>query len=185
MERARKTDLENGMVWYVSMKTYWDMKNIKLAKSRKSAESAKKMQFSMWNISISFHRNISNHTIFLISFSSSFHWCYLYTHLINSEKYFFQAMRDLTIELSKWWQKWSFPGLWSMQLFYRHCWDPKWWFAGKYIYDYIFSIKLTFLFYFPWTIRESSVYQKRSYQHIGVFFLLRTSIVVTFNRLMW
>ena len=105
----------------------------------------------MWNISISFHRNISNHTIFLINFSSSFHWCYLYTHLINSEKYFFQAMRDLTIELSKWWQKCSFPGLWSMQLFYRHCWDPKWWFAGKYIYDYIFSIKLTFLFYFPWT----------------------------------
>ena len=25
MERARKTDLENGMVWYVSMKTYWDI----------------------------------------------------------------------------------------------------------------------------------------------------------------
>ena len=27
MERTRKTDLENDVVWYVSMKTYWDMKN--------------------------------------------------------------------------------------------------------------------------------------------------------------
>ena len=44
-ERGQRTDLENGMVRYVAMKTYRDTKDIKLAKSRKSAESAIKCRF--------------------------------------------------------------------------------------------------------------------------------------------
>ena len=49
-------------------------------------------------ISRSLHRNIANHTIFGISFLSSFHRYYLYVHLRYSEKYFFQDVRGLTIE---------------------------------------------------------------------------------------
>ena len=41
MERAWKTDRENGMVCYVLMKTSRDMKDQKSIKSEKSAESAK------------------------------------------------------------------------------------------------------------------------------------------------
>ena len=41
IERAWKTDLENGMVCYASMKTSRDMNDQKSIKSEKSAESAK------------------------------------------------------------------------------------------------------------------------------------------------
>ena len=41
MERAQKTDLENGMVCYISIKTSRDLKDQKSKKCSKSAESAK------------------------------------------------------------------------------------------------------------------------------------------------
>ena len=42
MERAQKTDLENGMVCcYISIKTSGDIKDQNYKKCRKSAESAK------------------------------------------------------------------------------------------------------------------------------------------------
>ena len=40
MERARKTDKENGMVYYVWMCGSWDTKVWKLGKMTKTAESA-------------------------------------------------------------------------------------------------------------------------------------------------
>ena len=43
-----------------------------------------------------------------MSFSSSFHCYCLQTHLFNSGKYLFLAVRDLTIEMSKLWQKRGF-----------------------------------------------------------------------------
>ena len=41
MERARKTDRKNCMVYYVPMKTSRDMREQKSIKSEKSADSAK------------------------------------------------------------------------------------------------------------------------------------------------
>ena len=40
LERARNPSQENGIVWYVSMKTYRDMNNRNFIKSDKTAESA-------------------------------------------------------------------------------------------------------------------------------------------------
>ena len=41
LDRAQKSGQELGMVWYVSIKTSWDMKDRKFIKSEKGAESAK------------------------------------------------------------------------------------------------------------------------------------------------
>ena len=43
MERARKGDLENGIVCYISVKTSRDMEDQKSKECPKSAESAKYM----------------------------------------------------------------------------------------------------------------------------------------------
>ena len=43
LERSPESGQENGMVWYISMKTSRDMKDRKSMKSEKSAESAKYM----------------------------------------------------------------------------------------------------------------------------------------------
>ena len=76
---------------------------------------------STWNISRSFHRNIANHTIFSISFSSSFHWYYLYTHFRFSEKHFFCEYEGFDHNIFKMAAKMGF----SMVEFCRAFLDPR------------------------------------------------------------
>ena len=78
--------------WYVllcSDKNFSKYKGSEIYKKWKKCWVSKINVVSTWNISRSFHGNIANHTIFQISFSSSFHWCNLYTHLRYSENHFF------------------------------------------------------------------------------------------------
>ena len=79
MERARKNDLENGMVCYILIITSRDT----------DAQKSKKCPKS---------RNMTNHTILSISVFSSLHWYCLYMHLRYSKINIFQTTRGLTTE---------------------------------------------------------------------------------------
>ena len=60
-DRAWKTDQENGMVCYILMKTSRVMKDLKLAKLDKSAESAKICSFQLkisWKVFIEIYHTI-------------------------------------------------------------------------------------------------------------------------------
>ena len=54
--------------------------------------------FSKIDISRTVHPYILNHTIFLIIFSSSFHWCHSFLHLSNYKFRYFLRIRCLTRE---------------------------------------------------------------------------------------
>ena len=98
MKRVGKIDQENGMVQYIWMCGSQDMEVWKSGKRIKNAWVSIFFWFSKIDISRTVHPYIVSHTIFLIIFSSSFHWCHSFLHLGNYKSRYFLRIRWLTGE---------------------------------------------------------------------------------------
>ena len=69
---------------------------LKIHKKREKCRVSKINVVSILHISVSFHWNIANHTIFLTSLLSSFHRCHSFWHLDNFINSHLWHIRDLT-----------------------------------------------------------------------------------------